>query len=119
MAHLLEQMAYVGETPWHGLGNALTPRQPLEVWAEQAGMAFQIDRREEDLPARLDERRARADDACRLGDVLKHLHAGDDVETRRRFVGEFLGGDLAVFDFLAALEQVQSGDAERLVGEVD
>src|SRR5690606_22192456 len=38
MAHLVEQMAYVGQTPWHGLGNALTPRQPLDVWAQQAGM---------------------------------------------------------------------------------
>lgn len=42
MAHLLEQMAYVGETPWHGLGNVLAPKQPLEVWAKQAGMDWQI-----------------------------------------------------------------------------
>lgn len=42
MAHQLEQMAYVGSTPWHGLGNALTAKQPLEVWAQQAGMAFTI-----------------------------------------------------------------------------
>lgn len=42
MAHLVEQMAYVGDTPWHGLGNELTPRQPLEVWAQQSGMNFQI-----------------------------------------------------------------------------
>lgn len=42
MAHLLEQMAYVGETPWHGLGNLLAPKQPLEVWAKQAGMDWQI-----------------------------------------------------------------------------
>ena len=42
MAHLVEKMAYVGEVPWHGLGNQLTPRQPLEVWAEQAGMSFNI-----------------------------------------------------------------------------
>lgn len=42
MAHLLETMAYVGATPWHGLGNQLTARQPLEVWAQQAGMDWQI-----------------------------------------------------------------------------
>jgi len=43
MAHLLEQMAYVGETPWHGLGNSLSPKQPLEVWAQQAGMNWKIE----------------------------------------------------------------------------
>lgn len=43
MAHLLKQMAYVGETPWHGLGNILTPNQPIEVWAAQAGMDWRIE----------------------------------------------------------------------------
>lgn len=43
MAHLLEQMAYVGETPWHGLGNPLTQNQPIEVWAQQAGMNWRIE----------------------------------------------------------------------------
>jgi phage/plasmid-like protein (TIGR03299 family) len=42
MAHLVEKMAYVGKMPWHGLGNLLAPKQPLEVWAEQAGMDWQI-----------------------------------------------------------------------------
>jgi phage/plasmid-like protein (TIGR03299 family) len=43
MAHQLEQMAYVGQTPWHGLGNQLSPNQPMEVWAQQAGMDWQIE----------------------------------------------------------------------------
>ena len=42
MAHLIEQMAYVGATPWHGLGNQLSPKQPLEVWQQEAGMNWQI-----------------------------------------------------------------------------
>lgn len=42
MAHLIEQMAYVGATPWHGLGSRLTERQPLEVWQREAGMNWQI-----------------------------------------------------------------------------
>ncbi|MBC7752525.1 MAG: DUF932 domain-containing protein [Candidatus Saccharibacteria bacterium] len=42
MAHLIENMAYVNETPWHGLGNQLTAKQPIEIWAQQAGMAFDI-----------------------------------------------------------------------------
>lgn len=43
MAHQLEQMAYVGDTPWHGLGNRLTQQQPIEVWAQQAGMDWRIE----------------------------------------------------------------------------
>ena len=43
MAHQIEQMAYVGQTPWHGLGNPLTPHQPIEVWAQQAGMDWRIE----------------------------------------------------------------------------
>ncbi|MDH2018897.1 DUF932 domain-containing protein [Acinetobacter ursingii] len=43
MAHQLEHMAYVGETPWHGLGNQLPQNQPIEVWAQQAGMDWRIE----------------------------------------------------------------------------
>lgn len=43
MSHQVEQMAYVGQTPWHGLGNPLTPNQPLSTWAEQAGMNWKIE----------------------------------------------------------------------------
>lgn len=42
MAHLLESMAFVGETPWHGLGSRLPARQPIEVWAEKAKMDWSI-----------------------------------------------------------------------------
>lgn len=43
MAHLVETMAFVGQTPWHGLGNQLTQNQPIEVWAQQAGMDWRIE----------------------------------------------------------------------------
>src|SRR5471032_1239459 len=42
MAHLLEQMAYIGDVPWHGLGNQLSAKEPIEVWAQQAGMDWTI-----------------------------------------------------------------------------
>ena len=42
MAHLVQQMAYVGAEPWHGLGNRLPSKQPLEVWQQEAGMNWQI-----------------------------------------------------------------------------
>ncbi|PTV49431.1 DUF932 domain-containing protein [Acinetobacter pittii] len=43
MAHQIETMAFVGQTPWHGLGNQLPQNQPIEVWAQQAGMDWQIE----------------------------------------------------------------------------
>lgn len=48
MAHLVESMAYVNDTPWHGLGNQLIAGQSLDVWAKQAGMDWQI----KDAPVR-------------------------------------------------------------------
>lgn len=42
MAHLVEQMAYAGAEPWHGLGNRLPAEATLEVWQEAAGMNWQI-----------------------------------------------------------------------------
>ena len=48
MAHLIdlsnyrENMAYVGKTPWHGLGQQLTEGAPIEIWASEAGMDFHI-----------------------------------------------------------------------------
>lgn len=43
MAHLVESMAFVRETPWHGLGNRLSEKQPLEVWLREAGMDWSIE----------------------------------------------------------------------------
>lgn len=43
MAPLVETMAYVGQTPWHGLGSQLPPNQPIEIWAQQAGMDWRIE----------------------------------------------------------------------------
>ena len=36
-------MAYVGDAPWHGLGQQLTVDSPIEVWAQQAGMDYFIE----------------------------------------------------------------------------
>lgn len=44
--HLVQSMAYAGEKPWHGLGNKLAPRQPIDVWREQAGMDWAVEESE-------------------------------------------------------------------------
>jgi phage/plasmid-like protein (TIGR03299 family) len=42
MSHLIEQMAYVGAKPWHGLGAQLTNHQPIDIWAKEAGLDWEI-----------------------------------------------------------------------------
>lgn len=49
MAHMIATtstgkaaMAYVGDTPWHGLGQKLTKDSPLDVWAQESGLDFQL-----------------------------------------------------------------------------
>ncbi|MDC4986754.1 DUF932 domain-containing protein [Acinetobacter baumannii] len=43
MVHQIETMAFVGQAPWHGLGNQLPQNQPIEIWAQQAGMDWRIE----------------------------------------------------------------------------
>lgn len=43
MSHLVESMAFVGNTPWHGLGNQLSEQQPIDVWLHEAGMNWTIE----------------------------------------------------------------------------
>ena len=42
MAHMIDQMAYVGATPWHGLGNKLSENQSLETWKIDAGLDWTV-----------------------------------------------------------------------------
>ena len=43
MSHELQTMAYIGNEPWHGLGNKLPANQPIEVWQREAGMDWEIE----------------------------------------------------------------------------
>jgi phage/plasmid-like protein (TIGR03299 family) len=45
MSHLItnnRDMAYVGETPWHGLGHVMPAGASIEEWQKQAGLLFTV-----------------------------------------------------------------------------
>ena len=42
MAHLVDTMAYVGQVPWHGLGEQLEAGQSLDQWRIAAGMDWRV-----------------------------------------------------------------------------
>lgn len=48
MAHMIDTttgksaIAYVGKTPWHGLGQALTPDASIETWTREAGLNYTV-----------------------------------------------------------------------------
>lgn len=41
LSNYRENIAYVGDKPWHGLGQELQPGMPLEVWRREAGLEFE------------------------------------------------------------------------------
>lgn len=49
MSHMIDEtngrpaIAYVGETPWHGLGANLSAGADLETWTREAGLDFRVD----------------------------------------------------------------------------
>lgn len=42
MSHEIEQMAYIGQTPWHGLGNVLPANTDLNEWVVAAGLNWGV-----------------------------------------------------------------------------
>lgn len=50
MAHELDMsnnranIAFVGDAPWHGLGQALTPDADVDTWRKEAGLDWEIER---------------------------------------------------------------------------
>ena len=48
MAHMIDQttgrdaIAYTGKTPWHGLGQQLTPGQSIDTWTREAGLDYTV-----------------------------------------------------------------------------
>jgi phage/plasmid-like protein (TIGR03299 family) len=48
MAHMIDTttgraaIAYTGRTPWHGLGQALTPGADIDTWTREAGLAYDV-----------------------------------------------------------------------------
>ena len=45
MAHEVEQMAYAGAVPWHGLGNKIQEGSTIEEWQVQAGLNWTVSKR--------------------------------------------------------------------------
>lgn len=45
MVAAVETMAYVGQTPWHGLGNRVDPNISLEEFQKQAGLDWSVSKR--------------------------------------------------------------------------
>jgi phage/plasmid-like protein (TIGR03299 family) len=44
MSHLVDSMAYVGAMPWHGLGSSLEKGQLLDIWEENSGLNWEINK---------------------------------------------------------------------------
>ena len=48
MAHMIDTttgraaIAYTGTTPWHGLGQVLTPNSTIEQWTQEAGLGYTV-----------------------------------------------------------------------------
>ena len=48
MAHMIDTsngtaaIAFVGRTPWHGLGQSLTPGATIDEWTREAGLAYTV-----------------------------------------------------------------------------
>lgn len=83
MSHMIDEttgqpaIAYVGDTPWHGLGTNLRPGASIEEWRQAAGLDYTVERSpvqftRKPTPAELEEF-----GAPNLDDPLVQMHGRD------------------------------------------
>jgi phage/plasmid-like protein (TIGR03299 family) len=90
MAHELDirngvaAMAYVGEVPWHGLGQALPPGLTIEEWQAAAGMDWEIKRAMVRYPLSSNDA-SNPDSWVALSD--RHVLSRSDVRDETGFLG--------------------------------
>lgn len=99
MAHLIDTsagraaIAFVGQTPWHGLGQQLTPNADLSVWLKEAGLNWlarksAVEYRDQDGQLQQDDATAviyRDDTRAPLGVVGKHFKIVQPAEVLELF----------------------------------
>jgi phage/plasmid-like protein (TIGR03299 family) len=106
MAHLIDEttgkagIAYVGQVPWHGLGQELTPNAPIETWIREACLDWSIESAPVmfELPSgeqvQIDNRRAlyRSDTGLYLSTMSKNhykvVQPAEILEFYRDLVGD-------------------------------
>lgn len=92
------EMAYVGATPWHGLGNKLVEGASIETWKEAAGMNWMVKRSrvrfgDGDRAGIMEDKHVlfRSDTKAPLGIVsnkYKVVHPGEVLEFFRDLVAD-------------------------------
>ena len=115
-------MAYVGETPWHGLGEQLQPGQPIEAWVKAARLDWQI----ETLPVQYlqrtlseleEEQKELLQQRGLLQQQLATAEALESVKQQRQALDQQLAqldAELRDFTEMQALQQSEAGRQERL-----
>ena len=109
MAHAVQTMAYVGHTPWHQLGNQLPAKQSIEVWAQKAGMDWEI----KDTPVRYMTEQVGALGSIMTFDDQKVLYRSDTKAALSVVSGRYqVVQPKAVLEFYRDLTEVSGFELE-------
>jgi phage/plasmid-like protein (TIGR03299 family) len=75
MTAAVQSMAYVGQTPWHGLGQRLELGLPIDAWAKAAGMDWTL----KSAPVRFAVSDGNAGAATHMDESHKVLYRSDNM----------------------------------------
>src|SRR6266481_2291993 len=88
-------------------------------YREQIRLWVAIERGKKYPAAGLDQFCASGNHAVRVRHVFEHFQTSDDIVVRGLFGSQVFYGDVAIVDLLAAFQQMQLGDLQRFVREIN